>query len=535
MSGGYLGNQHLKNVGVAIDYTPEMVEEYMKCANDPVYFAKKYIKIVHVDRGLIPLEMYDYQKEITQKIFDHRRVICLTSRQAGKTTTAVAVILHYILFNEYKTAAILANKGAAAREVLYRIQLAYEALPPWLQHGILEWNKGSIELENGCKVFAGTTTSSSIRGSSISFLYIDECAFVEGYDEFFASVYPTISSGNSTKLFMTSTPNGLNHFWKTWQGAVEETNGYQYVKVMWNEVPGRDEKWKKETIQALDHDAQKFAVEYECQFLGSSGTLISGDALKELHAGIPVVQEQNMKQYAKPEPGHEYVIISDVSHGKGLDYSVFQVIDVSSMPYRQVMVFRDNFITPTDYASVIYRTSKMYNSAHVLVEVNDIGVQVADTLFMDYGLEELLMTENAGARGKKIAGGFSGKDVDRGIRTTKSVKKVGCSVLKLLIEQKQLLIHDHDTIYELSRFVKKKDSYEAEPGEHDDTVMPLVLFAWLTNQDYFREITDINTLSKLRDKTEKEIEDQMLPFGFVNDGSAQDENPAVEVIDWGFY
>ena len=264
MNDGYLGNQHLKRSGVPIEWTQDMLKEYMKCANDPVYFAKNYIKIVHVDKGLVPFEMYPYQEEISHKIHNHRRVAVLTARQSGKTTTAVAIILHYILFNEYKTVAILANKGDSAREVLSRVQLAYEALPKWLQQGILEWNKGSLELENGCKIYAGTTSSSAIRGKSISFLYLDEVAFIEGYDEFFASVYPTISSGESTKLLMTSTPNGLNHFYKTCKGAEEGTNGYQYVKVMWHDVPGRDEKWKQETLEAIDFDEQKFAQEYCC-------------------------------------------------------------------------------------------------------------------------------------------------------------------------------------------------------------------------------------------------------------------------------
>jgi hypothetical protein len=264
MNSGYLGNIHLKKTGEPIEWTPELIKEYLKCAEDPIYFAKKYIKIVHVDRGLIPLDMYDYQKEIVEKITNNRRVAVLTARQSGKTTTAVAMILHYILFNEFKTVAILANKGDAAMEVLARIKLAYEALPKWLQQGIEEWNKRNIALENGCQVLAGTTTSSAIRGKAISFLYLDEVAFIEGYDEFFASVYPTISSGESTKLLMTSTPNGLNHFWKTCKGAEEGTNGYEFVKVMWYDVPGRDEKWRKETIESLDHDEEKFNQEYCC-------------------------------------------------------------------------------------------------------------------------------------------------------------------------------------------------------------------------------------------------------------------------------
>lgn len=264
MSSGYLGNPNLKKIGEQIEFTPEYLKEYMKCVQDPIYFAENYIKIVHVDKGFVPLDMYDYQKEITTKITNSRRVAVLTARQSGKTTTAVAVILHYILFNEYKTVAILANKGDAAREVLDRVKLAYEALPKWMQQGVEEWNKGNIVLENGCKIYAGTTTSSAIRGKSISFLYLDEVAFIEGYDEFFASVYPTISSGESTKLLMTSTPNGLNHFWKTCKGAEEGTNGYEFTKVMWYDVPGRDEKWYQETLEALDFDEQKFKQEYCC-------------------------------------------------------------------------------------------------------------------------------------------------------------------------------------------------------------------------------------------------------------------------------
>jgi len=523
MSNGYLGNIHLKKTGEQIEWTPDLIKEYMKCAEDPIYFAKNYIKIVHVDKGLIPFEMYSYQEEITEKIANNRRVAVLTARQSGKTTTAMAIILHYILFNEFKTVAILANKGDAAREVMARVKLAYEALPKWLQQGIEEWNKGNIALENGCQVLAGTTTSSAIRGKSVNFLYLDEVAFIEGYDEFFASVYPTISSGESTKLLMTSTPNGLNHFWKTCKGAKEGTNGYVYKEVMWNDVPGRDADWKRETLEALDHDLEKFAQEYECQFLGSSGTLISGAALKQLAFSTPLYASDGIYQYEKPEKNHIYSMTVDVSRGKGLDYSTFNVIDITSMPYKQVCTFRDNFISPVDFASIIYRVATSYNQALVLIEINDIGSQVSDTLSMDFGYEGMLYTENAGKNGKRISGGF-GKITDTGVRTTKSVKSVGCSLLKMLIEQQQLIINDFETIQELSRFSKKGSSYEAEPGSHDDLVMNLVIFAWLTSQGYFKELTDINTLSKLRQKTEKQIDDDLLPFGFINSGTDFDSN-----------
>jgi hypothetical protein len=522
MTSGYLGNIHLKKTGEPIEWTPELIKEYLKCAEDPIYFAKKYIKIVHVDRGLIPLDMYDYQKEIVEKITNNRRVAVLTARQSGKTTTAVAVILHYILFNEFKTVAILANKGDAAREVLARIKLAYEALPKWLQQGIEEWNKGNIALENGCQVLAGTTTSSAIRGKAVSFLYLDEVAFIDGYDEFFASVYPTISSGESTKLLMTSTPNGLNHFWKTCKGAEEGTNGYQFVKVMWYDVPGRDEKWRQETIEALDHDEDKFNQEYCCEFQGSSGTLISGAKLKELAFSKPIIEKDGLYQYERPVPGHTYILIADVSRGKGLDYSAFNVIDVTTMPYKQVCVFKDNYIGPVDYASVIYRVGKLYNEAFALIEINDIGEQVSDTLLMEYGYESILHTESAGRSGKRISSGF-GKSTDPGIRTTKTVKSVGCSMLKMLVEQNQIIINDYNTIQELSRFSKRGGSYEAESGWHDDLVMTLVIFAWLSDQSFFKEITDINTLSMLRDKTEKEIEDDLLPFGFIDSGDNEEK------------
>jgi len=515
---GYLGNLNLKRIGQGIEWTPDLLKEFMKCAGDPVYFAAKYIKIVDVDKGLVPLDMYEYQKEITEKISNNRRVAVLTARQSGKTTTATAVILHYILFNEFKTVAVLANKGDAAREVLARVKLAYEALPKWLQQGVEEWNKGNIALENGCQVLAGTTSSSAIRGKSISFLYLDEVAFIEGYDEFFASVYPTISSGDSTKLLMTSTPNGLNHFWKTCKGAKEGTNGYEYVEVMWNDVPGRDEKWKQETLAALDYDEQKFRQEYCCEFLGSSGTLIDGSKLKALAYDRPIAEQEGITQYIKPVKGHEYVLIADVSRGKGLDYSTFNIIDISKMPYEQVCVYRDNYVGPVDFASFIYRLGTMYNEAAVLVEINDIGEQVSDTLLMDYGYENMLYTANQGARGKQISSGFGGKRLDNGIRTTKTVKAVGCSILKMLVEQDQLKLRDYNTLQELSRFSKRGNSYEAEPGSHDDLVMNLVLFGWLSDQSYFKDMTDINTLMKLREKTEEQIEEELLPFGFIDVG-----------------
>jgi len=518
----YNGNANLKRKGIAIEWTQDKVQEFVKCAQDPIYFAEKYIQIVHVDHGLIPIRLYDYQREIMENITNNRRAAVVTSRQAGKTTTAVCVILHYVLFNDHKTIALLANKGDAAREILDRIKTAFEALPKWMQQGVIEWNKGSVEFENGSKIIASATSSSAIRGKSVSFLYIDETAFVENWDEFFASVFPTISSGNTTKILLTSTPNGLNHFYKTCAGAKEGTNGYTYTEVMWHDVPGRDDAWKQDTLSSMDFDYEKFAQEYECQFLGSSGTLIEGSKLKQMVSVNPLHDAAGLKQYVRPNLSRNYICVVDVSRGKGLDYSAFQIIDVTEMPYQQVAVFRDNYVTPVEYAEIIHRTVKYYNESVVLVEVNDIGEQVSDLLHYDFEYENILYTESAGRSGKRISSGF-GKNVDRGIRTTKNVKAVGCSILKLLIEQDQLIIHDFDTIKELSTFSRKGTSYEAESGAHDDLVMCLVLFGWVSDQQYFKDLTDINTLRKLRQRSEEEMMEELLPFGIYDDGMP-DEN-----------
>ena len=528
---GYNGNPLLKKSRKKIAWTQEQVQEWMKCAQDPVYFAEKYIKIVHVDHGFIPIKLYDYQKEIVQKVTFNRRVTVVTSRQAGKTTTAAAIILHYILFNDHKTVALLANKGDAAREILDRIKAAYEALPDWLQQGVEEWNKGNITLENGCKVLAAATSSSAIRGKSISLLYIDEAAFVENWDEFFASVYPTISSGETTKILFTSTPNGLNHFYKTCEGASKdrdskEWNGFEFVRVPWQQVPGRTETWKKETLGAMDWDYEKFAQEFECEFLGSSGTLISGAVLKTLVSKIPTSDRDGLTIYEDKIGNHQYAIVADVSRGKGLDYSAFQVIDVTTMPYKQVCVYRNNLATPLDYASTLFRLGKAYNYASILVENNDAGCQVVDSLHYDYEYENIIYTENAGASGKRISAGFAGKTKERGVRTTKTVKGVGCSMLKLLIEQQQLIINDHQTIFELSRFSKKGTSYEAEDGCNDDLVMSLVLFAWMSDQQYFKDLTNINTLQQLRDKTDEELDNNMFTI-FMDDGQPDLDTPSV--------
>ena len=519
---GYKGNVLLKRANQDIEWTPELLQEWVRCSEDPIYFVENYMKIITLNDGLQNFKPYPYQRNMIKSFVDNRYTIVTTARQAGKSTTTCGFILWYIIFHDAKTVALLANKGETAREILGRVQLAYQHLPKWLQQGVKEWNKGSFELENDSRVIAAATSASAIRGYTINLLFIDEAAHIDNWDEFFTSVYPTISSGTESKIVLVSTPNGLNHFYSTWINAVENRNGYNPILVNWKDVPGRDDKWKTETLAGMNFDIEKFNQEMECEFLGSSGTLIAGWKLKELVPLTAVVQQEGMSQYFKPEKDKVYTIICDVSRGKGLDYSAFQVIDVTKMPYQQVCTYRNNAITPIDYADVIHRTAKAYNDAAVLVEINDIGEQISNSLHFDFGYENILYTENAGRSGKQVTSGFSGRTADKGIRTTKIVKSVGCSMMKLLIEQNQLIINDFHTINELSTFSRKGNSYEAEPGKHDDLVMCLVLFAWLSEQQYFKDYTNINTLVSLREKNEEEMDQDLAPFGFIDDGRGDD-------------
>jgi hypothetical protein len=518
----YLGNPNLKRSGVPVNWTPELIQEYIKCKNDVVYFVTTYMKIINIDKGLIPFVPYKYQEEMLRSMAGERYTVIATARQAGKSTTTCGFILWYIIFHADKTVALLANKGETAREILGRIQLAYQHLPKWLQQGVKEWNKGSFELENNSRVIAAATSSNNIRGFSINLLFIDEAAFIENWEDFFTSVYPTISSGTESKIVLVSTPNGLNHFYKIWQNAAENRNNYKPIKVMWHDVPGRDDNWKRDTLSAMNFDTEKFEQEYCVEFLGSSGTLIAGWKLKELIHQTPIMNKDGLALYKQAVKDRSYVCIVDVSRGKGLDYSAFSILDVTQMPYEQVCTYRNNLVSPIDYADIVHRICKSYNNAAVLVEINDIGEQVATSLHFDFEYENVLFTESAGRSGKRITSGFGG-NIDKGIRTTKSVKSVGCSILKLMIEQNQLIINDFNTISELSTFSRKGVSYEAESGKNDDMVMGLVLFAWLSDQSYFKEYTNINTLAKLREKTEEDILQELTPFGFFDNGMTHEE------------
>jgi len=525
---GYKGNPLLKKINQPVEWTSERVIEFEKCMNDPTYFTENYVKIIHIDRGLVPFNLYPWQKEMYKIMSERRRSAFCVARQGGKSVAVAAWLLWFILFHKDVAVGLLANKGDTAREILSRVQRAFYHLPRWLQQGVVEWNKGSIILENDSKLIAAATSSDNVRGFSFNVVYLDETALIENFDEFFASVLPTISSGTKSKIIMTSTPIGLNHFYNIMEYSKRphddpEWNGYYTMEVPWNKIPGRDEHWKKEMLQALNYDYEKFEQEFNIQFLGSSGTLIAGWKLKEMVIKKPIKwNTDGFSQYEEPQKEHTYAVIADVSRGKGLDYSALQVIDISAMPYKQVATFRNNLLTPGDFTAVVHRMATQYNNAYVLVEVNDIGEQVGYGLMMDFEYENVLLTESGGAAGKRLTAGFGSNKSDKGVRTTKLVKSQGCSMMKYLIEEDQLIVNDEATIEELRRFSKKGNSYEAELGSTDDLTMCLVLFGWMTNQNLFKELTNIHTINKLREKSAAQIEEDMLPVGWSTDGSEED-------------
>ena len=523
LDNGYLGNAHLKRAGTNLEYTQEQAIEIAKCISDPIYFIKTYVKIVNVDHGLVPFQMWPFQETMVRTFHEERFSICKMPRQVGKTTTAAGYMLWCVLFQENFSIAILANKGALAQEILSRIQYAYEYLPVWLQHGIVTWNKRSLELENGSKIAAYATSASGVRGGSYNLIFLDEFAFVPQNmaNEFFTSTYPVISSGQTTKVIIVSTPNGLNHFYKMWVDAEEGRSDYKPVEVHWSMVPGRDEAWRLQTIRNTSEE--QFRQEFETEFIGSSATLIPGSKLKALGFRNPVEHtDDGLDIYVKPEPGHVYIATVDCAEGVGQDSSTISVFDVTEMPYRQVAKFKNNQISPLLYPTHIYNVATKYNNAYVLVETNNIGQQVVDILHYDLEYENIFRLEHHNIKGQSISAGFK-RSVSFGLKTTKSVKKIGCANLKTLVENDKLIIEDFDTIAELNTFVRVRDSYEAEEGNHDDLVMTLVFFAWLVAQSFFKETTNSDIRQRLMEEHNLNLEEEIAPVGVFDDGRQEEK------------
>lgn len=510
----YLGNPNVKAPHSNLEYTPEQLREYKKCMEDPIYFAETYVRIMSVDFGTIPFTLYGFQKEMIESFKDNRFSICKLPRQCGKSTTSVAFILWYILFNQGKNVGILANKGELAQELLGRLQLAYESLPFWLQQGVDTYNKRSINLENGSRVIATSSSGSAARGMSFSLIFLDEFAFVPPHDaeDFFRSVYPTIASGSDTKMIVVSTPKGMNHFYKMWMEAQEGRSSFKPIEINWWDVPGRDEDWKQMQIANTSED--QFRQEFETQFIGSASTLISPTKLSNMSFINPIRKKDEVDFYEEPQPDKRYLITVDCARGLRLDYSAFVVFDVTSIPYKVVAKFRSNTITPMIYPQFLANIGTYFNNAHILVEANDVGGQVVGSLHDEFEYENLLKTISRGRAGFILGEGQGAK---LGVTTSASVKTKGCSNFKSLIETDKLLTEDYEIYVEMTTFTRKNDnvnsSFEAEPGTNDDLVMCMVLFGWCVGSDYWKDLTETNPSNSIyQDKLDEQEDD--LPLGF---------------------
>jgi hypothetical protein len=526
---GYQNNPNLPRHDYQHNFTQYEVDEFIKCANDPVYFAVNYMMIVNVDKGLMHFDMWDFQQDMLNTFHNNRFSICKLPRQVGKTTTSVAYILHYILFNENVNVAILANKSSTAREIMSRLQLAFEYLPFFLKQGVIEWNKGSIELANGSKALADSTSGSSVRGRAFNMIFLDEFAFVPNNiaEAFFMSTYPTISSGNTTKVIIVSTPNGMNLFYKMWTEAVEEKSLYKPIEIHWSMVPGRDEKWKETTIRNTSPD--QFRQEFECEFIGSTNTLIHPVKLRSLVWHEPIRKDMNdcLHIHKEPIPNHTYTMTVDVAEGLNQDYSTFSIIDVTVFPYRQVAKYRNNKITPLLFPTVILQAAKMYNDAFILVEINSIGLQVSDILHHELAYDNLIKIETKGKHGQQHTPGFK-KKIAYGLKTNKQTKMIGCANIKTLIESDKLIINDYDTIQELMTFSADKQTFKAEEGNNDDLAMTLVHFGWLTGQRYFKENINNDIRSALQQEQMNIMDQDLVPFGIIDNGVDEFDNPEAD-------
>ena len=513
----FKNNNNLRPAGTVVEYTKDMIDELVKCRQDPIYFIENYVQVIHPDRGVVKMVLYDYQKRMIMGYHTNRFTLGLTARQMGKTTTAAAYFVWFILFNDDKSVAILANKQDTASEIMARIRMAYELLPKWLQQGVKVWNKRSIELENKTKIFCSATSSSGVRGRTINVLYVDEIGFVQNNlaEDFFTSVYPTIIASKDSKVIMTSTPNGFNHFYKFWHEAEKGLNGFVPIRCHWYEMPGRDQAWYDTQKNMLGE--LKTAQEIDASFLGSSMQLLTPGTLARLAPSTPIKefkdQYRGLKIYQPPKKGHNYVMTVDVSRGRHLDASAMMIIDVTDYPHRIAVSYNNSEIAPLMYAGLLFQIAKQYNDAYTLVEINDIGAQVAEEMFYTYEYGEMFWTKSGDQLGKQ------GADPYPGIRTTKKTKRIGCANLKDIIERDHVIIDDWQTIQELSTFIQSKSgSYEADEGQHDDMVMCLVLYAWLAIQPWFNDLFDVSLRNAMYEAEIKRMEEELL-MGEFSDGT----------------
>jgi hypothetical protein len=514
----YRGNKNLKRSNIQHNFTEEQVREWVKCAQDPIYFIETYVKVVHVDRGLIPMILYEYQKEIITAAVENRRVICKIPRQAGKSTCVAAFALHQILFIDNYNILIAANKGKTAQEIMKKVQTSFEHLPKWLQQGIVPggFNKSTIELENGSRCMATSTSADSARGYAFNVVILDEFAFLPRTvaDEFFTSIYPTISSGETTKMIVISTPKGLNHFYKMYTEAVDKKTDYLPIEIEWDDVPGRDEKFKEEQIR--NFGSERWQQEFECAFLGSSNTLISARKLRELTFNDPIKKVMDdINIFEMPKKDRLYFITFDGSEGKNLDYHAFIVYDITERPFNIVATWRNRSMDPLLVPDVLYHAGMMYNYAFILIESKSSGSQIAGELYYKKEYLNLLGAANNHGRNGQQLTNYSRDAV--GLNTSERSRDTGCTNLRMIIENDQIFLNDHVIIEELSNFALQTNrKYKAEEGFNDDLVMCLVVFAWATTQTFFQNLSEVNVRDILAER-QKEISEYLLPM-YSSDG-----------------
>lgn len=548
---GYLGNERLRAAGTVIDLEQWQLDEIRKCRKDYIYFIENYFYISSLDDGEILFKMWEPQKEFIHTIHKNRRVIGMQSRQLGKTSVLSAYITWRALFKPTKTneqIAILANKAPAAREVMARIQFAYERLPLWLQSGIRTWNKGDIWLENSSKVFTAATSKQGVRGRSCSLVAVDEAAIIPANiaDDFFTAMQPVISSGKRTKFVLTSTPLGFNHFYHRWQAAdkwdtkEKGTNGFVQFFIHWSQIPGRTQEWADAERKAIGD--LKFNQEYDCKFLGSSLTLIDSNTIGKMRAAIPILENsEGLKIFHPPvnmvkdadgkvvQQPHIYFGIVDVSRGLGGDYSAVSIIDVSTNPYKVVATYRNNLVSPLLFPSIIAKLGYDYNEAFLLVEINENGQQIADILYDEMEYENVLTVVKNGTRGQTLSSGFGKRTgIQLGVKTSTQVKRLGCLAIKTLIEEGKLLPEDSEIISEFTTFIQVRKSFEADQGYHDDMVMTLVLFGWLSTQQFFKDLTNEDLRDSIFKNRITSINQNLTPYIFVSQ-----KEPEVIVEDYG--
>lgn len=507
--GGYNGNPNLPLPTEDYTLAESELEEYVKCLNDPLYFIANFVKITQVDEGIITFKPWKFQETVIHALETNRFVIAKLPRQSGKSTVIICgYFLWYILFHTDVSVALLANKEETAIMLLDRLKESFELLPRFLKQGVEKWDQKLIKLGNKARVRAAACSGSAIRGDTFNIVFLDEFAFVPANiaEEFMASVFPVISSGKTTKLFIVSTPNGFNLFHKIFVQAEQGKNDYKALQYTWRDVfyaknPTATEtealKWRSDTIKNMANNEQKFQQEFECDFLGSANSLVAPWKLAQIDFREPLEHRGKLRVYQKPihlsedGPAHVYVCTVDVAQGQLLDSSVVQVIDITSSPFVQVGCYQDNSIKPAQLGQVVVQIARWYNDAFLFFEINGEALATALICQEDFQYENIIHVFMHKKKGQQLSAGFT-PTARIGLKSTEATKRIGCTGLKSLLEGDKLVIVDYETKAQLGTFVAQINKrtglptiYGAELGNHDDCISPLVLLGWLSLQQGF--------------------------------------------------